>query len=127
VQQKMIYLVDDDEAVRDSARMLLEANDFAVQDFASATDLLQSTGGKGFDCLVLDVHMPGMNGMELLELLRERGIEDPVIVLTGRFDAPMTDRLSKARAAAILQKPAESGELLDAIHSAIQGAAYARA
>jgi len=120
VQQKLIYLVDDDEAVRDSVRMLLEANEFIVHDFSSGAQLLERNGGEGADCLLLDVHMAGLSGLELLELLRKRGIDVPVVVLTGRFDDVIADRLSKAGASAILQKPTESGALIHAIDAAIK-------
>ena len=117
--QKTIYVIDDDDAVRVSARMLLEAKDFVVRDFPSATTFLGETGGRGADCLLLDIHMPGLNGAELLESLRKKGMALPVVVLTGRLDADMAAHLSRAGASAILEKPAESSVLLSAIHSAL--------
>ena len=121
--QKTIFVIDDDDAVRISARMLLEAKNFVVRDFRSAATFLEETCGRGADCLLLDVHMPGLNGAELLESLRNRGIGVPVVVLTGRLDAGMEARLSRAGACAILQKPADSPVLLSAIHSALAAGA----
>jgi len=116
---KVIYLVDDDDAVRDSARVLLEAYGLTVRPFPSAAALLEQTRGEGGDCLVLDLHMPGMSGLELLELLRKRGILVPAILLTGRFDSALSDRMGKAGTLATLQKPVETPVLLEWIERAI--------
>ncbi len=112
-RQKIIYLVDDDEAVRDSARMLLEAHGMTVRDFDSAATLLEKTRGEGADCLLLDLHMPGLNGIELLELLRKRGILVPAIILTGRHDPLLNERITKAGVVAVMHKPVDSVALLD--------------
>ena len=119
MQQKIIYVVDDDQAVRESARMLLDAKGFEVRDFSSATKFLEETGGAGADCLLVDIHMPGLSGAELLESLRNTGIRTPVIILTGRLDGCMAARLSKAGASIILEKPAEAAVLLNAIDAAL--------
>ena len=110
---KIIYLVDDDDAVRDSARALLEVHGLTVRDFPSAAALLEQTRGEGADCLVLDLHMPGLSGLELLELLRKRGILVPAILLTGRFDSALSERMTKAGTLATLQKPVETPVLLE--------------
>ena len=116
---KVIYLVDDDDAVRDSARVLLEAYGLTVRPFPSAAALLEQTRGEGGDCLVLDLHMPGLSGLELLELLRKRGILVPAILLTGRFDSALSERMEKAGTLATLQKPVETSILLEWIERAI--------
>lgn len=121
--RKTIYVIDDDDAVRESARMFLEAKNFVVRDFASAAKFLEETDGAGADCLLMDVHMPGLNGAELLEYLRKSGIAVPVVILTGRLDPAMTARLSNAGASAILEKPAETTVLLSALCSALGGRA----
>jgi len=123
LDQKTIYVIDDDDAVRVSARMLLEAKDFVVKDFASPAKFLEETGGTGADCLLLDIHMPGLNGAELLESLRRKGIRVPAVILSGRLDETMSARLAKAGASAILEKPPESGTLLSAIRSAMSAPA----
>ena len=123
MEQKTIYLVDDDDGVRQSAHMLLEAKGFSVRAFSSPANFLKETDGTGADCLLLDVHMPGMNGAELLEFLRRKGIRTPVVVLTGRPDGAITARLSRAGASAILEKPIETSVLLAAISAALTSAA----
>ncbi len=114
-RQKIIYLVDDDEAVRDSARMLLEAQGLSVRDFESAAEFLEKTRGEGADCLLLDLHMPGLSGIELLELLRKRGILAPAIILTGRYDPLLDERITRAGVVTVMHKPVDSMALLDLI------------
>ena len=115
---KVIYLVDDDDAVRDSACALLEAHGLTVRGFASAAALLSETRGEGADFLVLDLHMPGLSGLELLELLRKRGILVPAIIVTGRLDAALAERIAKAGTLTTLQKPLDPGALLTWIERA---------
>jgi len=106
-----IYIVDDDESVRDSARALLEAYDHVVEDFASARDILASYDELVDGCLLLDLNMPEMGGIELLELLRSRGDTIPVIVVTAQNDAGVLDRARKAGAYAVLEKPVDDSLL----------------
>jgi FixJ family two-component response regulator len=119
-----IYVVDDDESVRDSARALLEAYDHTVQDFASARDILSRFDTLEEGCLLLDLNMPEMGGIELLELLRSRGDTIPVVVVTSQNDAGMLDRARRAGAYAVLQKPADDRliKTIDTILSAHSGA-----
>ena len=93
--------------------MLLEAQGMAVQDFDSAAALLEKTRGEGADCLLLDLHMPGLNGIELLELLRKRGVLVPAIILTGRYDPLLAERIAKAGVTTIMHKPVDSTVLLE--------------
>jgi FixJ family two-component response regulator len=116
-----ITVVDDDEAVRDSMRELLLSHDFDVVTYPSATRFL-SEGDKATsntDCLVLDLHMPGMDGLELLELLWKRRVHLPVIIVTGRSDSALKARAKTARAVIMLDKPVSEDSLLAAINAAL--------
>ena len=113
-----IYVVDDDESVRDSARALLESYDLAVEDFASAKAFLESFQTDQGGCLLLDVNMPEMNGLELLELLRDREIGIPVIFVTAENNAGVTERAKRAGAFALFEKPVDDS-LIEAIGRAL--------
>ncbi len=103
--------------------MLLEVHGLKVRGFPSANALLDATRGEGADCFLFDLHMPGLTGLELLELLRKRGIFVPAILLTGRYDPLLTARISKANISKVLQKPPATKALLAAIEDAIMTAA----
>ena len=113
-----IYIVDDDEGVRDSARALLESYDLAVEDFASARDFLAAFDEEVGGCLLLDLNMPEMGGFELLELLRERHVNIPVIIVTAQGDAAAKERARRAGAFALFEKPVDES-LLKAIEQAL--------
>ncbi len=102
-----IYIVDDDDSVRDSARALLESYDHTVEDFASARDILLAFDQLVEGCMLLDLNMPEMGGIELLELLRSRGDTIPVIVVTAQNDTSVLDRARRAGAYAVLEKPVD--------------------
>jgi len=115
----MIFIVDDDAGVRDSLRLLLECEGFDAQEFASCREFLaDGRSGKG-DCLILDVHMPGMSGIELLETMRRRGDMLATIVISGRIDATTTNRAHAAGALAIVEKPYHPEELLCLVRRAL--------
>ena len=116
-----ICIVDDDDAVRESLRLLLEAYRYAVTDFASASAFLLAAGTDACDCLVLDLHMSGMSGLELLEVLRGRRELTPAIVLTGNSDPHLAGRLEKAQVQAVLAKPVTLECLLTEIERALSG------
>jgi FixJ family two-component response regulator len=113
-----ICVIDDDQAVRESMVALLEASGYTVKPFASADDFLRRQGSQSTDCLLLDLNMPGLNGLELLELLRSRGVTAPAIVLTAngeRFGA----RLTRAGVLKVLHKPVSETDLLQWIETAL--------
>jgi two-component system, LuxR family, response regulator FixJ len=115
----MIFIVDDDLGVRDSLRLLLECEGFDAQEFASGREfLVDGKAGKG-DCLILDIHMPGMSGIELLETMRRGGEMLPTIGISGRIDAMTTNRARAAGALAIVQKPYQPEELLCLVRRAL--------
>ena len=115
----MIFIVDDDAGVRDSLRLLLECEGFDAQEFASCGEFL-NTGGTGErDCLILDVHMPGMSGIELLETMHRRGDMLPTIVISGRVDVMTTNRARAAGVFAIIEKPYQPEELICLVRRAL--------
>lgn len=114
-----ICIVDDDDAVRDSLKVMLESYGMQVRDFASAADLLNEGGAKNCCCLVLDLHMPVMSGLELLETLRAQNVRVPAVMVTGQPDLSLASRLEKAGLSGVLAKPVSDTELIDRIISAI--------
>lgn len=117
--QQTVFVVDDDQAARESLRWLLESVGQLVQCHSSAREFLDSYDGSVPGCLVLDVRMPGMSGLELQNHLLERGWCLPVIVVTGHGDVPMAVRAMKAGAVDFLQKPYNDQTLLDRIQLAL--------
>jgi FixJ family two-component response regulator len=116
-----VYIVDDDDSVRDSARALLESYDHTVEDFASARDILATFDQLKDGCLLLDLNMPDMGGIELLELLRGRGDTIPVIVVTAQNDTGVLERARRAGALAVLPKPVDDA-LIRTVDSALRAA-----
>jgi len=101
----MIYIVDDDDAVRDSLRLLLIAMGFTVADFASGAAFFARAAPDQGKCLILDVNLPGSNGLEILAELRAAGSELPVVMVSGGGDAAVKRRAADLGAAAFLDKP----------------------
>ena len=116
---RMIYIVDDDDAVRDSLKALLESLGFGVKDFNSARDFLAERKVDTSGCLLLDLHMPVMTGMDLLEHMRDKGPQLPTIVITGRSDAFLKERALRSGARAFIDKPVSDQALISAIDSAL--------
>jgi len=114
-----VYVVDDDDAVRDSLVALLAAADLAVRSYASAEALLEALERLQSGCIITDVQMPGMTGLELLSHLKGRTNEFPVIILTGRADVPMAVEALKNGASDFIEKPYESLTLLAAVQRAL--------
>jgi two-component system response regulator FixJ len=110
--------VDDDDAVRDSIRMLLECEGFTVRTYASGAAFLREARPDRNSCVVIDVAMPGMSGLELLDQLRWYGITIPAIVMTGALDARIRSAVDRARAI-LLEKPFQVGELVGCIERAL--------
>jgi len=114
-----VFVVDDDEAVRDALRLLIASVGLAVETFATAGELLAAVDAQTRGCLVLDVRMPGMSGLELQERLSAMGAVLPIIFITGHGDVPMAVRAMKAGALDFLLKPFHDQNLLDRIHQAL--------
>lgn len=117
-EARTICIVEDDEAVRASTRLLLETAGYRVSDFASAEDFLAALDHVNANFLVLDLNMRGLSGLELLELLRARGCNVPAVVVTAN-NAELEARYTKAGVLAVLQKPASSKLLLEWIAKAV--------
>lgn len=117
--EEIVFVVDDDAAVRGSLRALLEAVEFRVEDFSSADAFLDACDPPRPGCLVVDVRMPGMDGIELQEELARRHIELPVIVITGHGDVPLAVRAMKAGAIDFIEKPFDDRVLIDSIRDAL--------
>jgi two-component system response regulator FixJ len=120
--RKKVYVVDDDDAVRDSMCIFLESCGLDVREFRSAREFLATLCAHPTGCLLLDLHMPEMNGLELLELLRERGSQLPVVMFTGRSDSALKERALRS-GAVMLDKPVSDDILLGALDRAFEAAA----
>jgi FixJ family two-component response regulator len=115
----IVYVVDDDAAVRDAIRDLLESVDIQAQTFASGAEFMARTSADAPSCLILDVRLPGMSGLEFQRELTAAGVEIPIIFITGHGDIPITVQAMKAGAVDFLTKPFREQELLDSIHKAV--------
>jgi len=113
-----ICVIDDDRAVRESTAALLESAGYDVKSFASADDFLGQSGSENISCFLLDLNMPGMSGLELLELLRSREIATPAIVLTANGER-LNARMTRAGVLKILRKPVSEADLLQWIETAL--------
>jgi len=116
----IIFVVDDDEAVRSSLRLLLKSVGLAPAAFGSAREFLDKYDPAQPGCLVLDVRMPGMSGIELQEELNAQGAVIPVIFITGHGDVPMAVEAMQAGAFDFLQKPFRDQELIDRVQRALE-------
>jgi FixJ family two-component response regulator len=120
VSAPLVFVVDDDASIRDSLRRLITSVGFKVEVFPSARAFLGSRRPEVAGCLVLDVRLPGLSGLDLQRELAATNAELPIIFLTGHGDIPMSVRAMKAGAVEFLTKPFREQELLDAIRSAIE-------
>ena len=116
---KTVYVVDDDDAVRDALAMLIRSVGLEVETFSSATEFLAVYDQAMRGCLVLDIRMPGMSGLELQERLLSLGAVLPVIFVTGHGDVPMAVKAMGRGAFDFLLKPFNDQDLLDRIHQAL--------
>ncbi len=122
-----VYIVDDDEAVRDSISLLLETLSIPSETFPSANDFLDAYDDSFVGCLVLDIRMPGMNGLELQDRLEEIKAHLPIVFVTGHGDIPMAVEAMKKGAVDFIRKPFRDQELIDRIQQAFNLEAVERA
>ena len=116
----MVFVVDDDAPTRESLRNLIRSVGLRVELFSSAQEFLESNRPEMPSCLVLDVRLPGLSGLDLQRRTTDAGMEIPIIFITGYGDIPMTVRAMRAGAVEFLSKPFRDQDLLDAIHQAIE-------
>ena len=117
--ERCVYIVDDDEAVRDSLCVLLESRTYAVKSFGSAPEFLTAAPSLPLGCLIVDIRMPGMDGLELQQRLIERALDFPLIVITGHGDVPLAVRAMKAGAVDFIEKPFTSEAILNSLGTAL--------
>lgn len=115
-----IHVVDDDDAIRDSIKTMLEASGFTCTAFASAAAFLAAKPASG--CALVDVRMPGMDGLGLLEHLNAHGPAIPVVIMTGFADVPLAVKAMRAGAVDFIEKPCPRDQLIDAVRRALKGA-----
>jgi FixJ family two-component response regulator len=120
MSDSMVFVIDDDESIRESLKSLMRSVGLGVETFASAQEFLQSTRPDVPACLILDVRMPGLSGLDLQRELTEANIHIPIIFITGHGDIPMSVRAMKAGAVEFLTKPFRDQDLLDAIQQALE-------
>ena len=116
----IVFVIDDDPSIREAIESLIRSVGMHVQTFASAQEFMASTRPDAPACLVLDVRMPGLSGLDLQRELLDSGIRIPVIFITGHGDIPMSVRAMKAGAIEFLTKPFRDQDLLDAISQALE-------
>jgi len=116
----IVYVIDDDESIREALKSLIRSVGLTVQTFASAHEFLESRRADVPACLILDVRMPGLSGLDLQRDLTEANIRIPIIFITGHGDIPMSVRAMKAGAVEFLTKPFRDQDLLDAIQQALE-------
>jgi RNA polymerase sigma factor (sigma-70 family) len=119
VTKATVFVVDDDQAMRNSLKWLIESVGVQVESFASADEFLRHYQAGRPGCLVADVRMPGMSGLDLQDYLVEHGIRIPVVIITGHGDVPMAVRAMKSGAVDFIEKPFNDEALLDAIRRAV--------
>ena len=116
----IVHVIDDDEALRDSLAFLLRTADLEVMSHASATAFLESLPLTELTCIITDVRMPGLSGIDLLRRMKELGIEVPVIVITGHGDVPLAVEAMRFGAVDFLEKPFDDEILLQSVRAALR-------
>jgi FixJ family two-component response regulator len=122
----MVFVIDDDESVRKSLKRLLGAADYQVDLFESAADFLACSPFQGPSCVIVDVRMPGLSGIDLQKTLLQRRREEQLVFLTGHGDIPMCAQAMKAGAVDFLPKPVRSKKLFDCVERALARSAEQR-
>jgi two-component system response regulator FixJ len=115
----MVHVIDDDDAARDSLAFLLDCAGFAVRTYESAVKFLQAVPAMEHGCIITDVRMPEISGVQLIGRLKALGVPDPVIVITGHADVPLAIQAMKAGVADFLEKPFSDDAIVSAVQSAL--------
>lgn len=119
-EQSLVHLVDDDEAIRRSVGFMLKTSGFHVRTYESGVDLLKSIPNLEPGCILLDIRMPGMDGLEVQKALSDKGVTLPVIIMTGHGDVSLAVEAMKAGAVDFIEKPFEKAVLLGAIEQGVE-------
>ena len=122
----IVFVIDDDQSVRKSLRRLLDAANYKTELFNSASDFLQRSLHPGPSCIIIDVRMPGLTGMDLQKTLSESGREEQLIFITAHGDIPMCAQAMKAGAVDFLPKPFKPKQLLESVERALSRSAEQR-
>jgi two-component system, LuxR family, response regulator FixJ len=125
-QEPTVFIVDDDQEVREAIELLMVSVGLAAQTYESAQDFLERFDPERPGCLVLDIRMKGMSGLELQERLACEPVHPPIVIITGHGDVPMAVRAVKAGAVDFIEKPFNAQVMLDAVHKAIEQDAQRR-
>ena len=115
----VVHLVDDDGAIRRSAGFMLKTSGYQVRNYESGVDLLKGHDGLTDGCILLDIRMSGMDGLEVQQALRDKGVTLPVIIMTGHGDVGLAVRAMKAGAVDFIEKPFEKATLLGALEQGL--------
>ena len=114
-EQRVVHLVDDDAAIRLSVGFMLKTSGHRVESYESGADLLKASGHLDQGCILLDIRMPGMDGLEVQQALQEKGVSLPVIIMTGHGDVTLAVKAMKAGAVDFIEKPFEKDSLLGSL------------
>lgn len=117
--KRWVHIVDDEEAIRRSASFMLKTSGYAARTYGSGVEFLEAARSVEPGCVLLDVRMPGMDGLDVQAAMRERGVAMPVVVLTGHGDVSIAVRAMKGGAVDFLEKPFEKARLVEAIEAAL--------
>jgi two-component system response regulator FixJ len=125
-EMRHVYVIDDDDAARDSLALLVESAGYAVESFPTAMSFLNRVDALPPGCALVDIRMPEMGGLELQAALKEKGVEVPIVFVTGHADVPVAVRAMRAGAIDFVEKPFEADVILDAVERALAHAAARR-
>jgi two-component system response regulator FixJ len=126
VDEPTVHIVDDDEAVRDSLAFLLSTEGLEVRTYESALQLLDGARALAPGCIVTDVRMPGMSGLDLVRRLKELSIAIPIVVMTGHGDVPLAVEAMKAGVTDFIEKPFDDDAMICAVRAALEAATQAK-
>ena len=113
--ERLVHLIDDDESIRRSVGFMLKTSGFRVQLYGSGAELLKEARALAPGCILLDIRMPGMDGLEVQQKLKHAGVSLPVIIMTGHGDVPLSVKAMKAGAVDFIEKPFEKAVLVSAL------------
>ena len=118
----IVHIVDDDEAIRDSLSFMLEISGFKVRTYASAGAFLANPPAASRDCVITDIRMPGLSGLEMIAALKARGVSLKVIVMTGHGDINLAAQALRIGAADFIEKPFDEAMIVGAVETVLRAA-----